>query len=98
MDATQNSRNKQNDQELQDMVSNDGMTAESARKTKDDAESTTHADHYVQNEKPGAKFNINDQAHSQSSKEDFFKTVSNFKHDDGTTPPAAIDSEHLDTD
>lgn len=31
------------------------------------------------------KYNINDQAHSNSSKEDFIKTVSNFNHADGET-------------
>lgn len=30
------------------------------------------------------KYNINDQAHSDSSKDDFVKTISNFKHADGS--------------
>lgn len=30
------------------------------------------------------KYNINDQAHSDSSKDDFIKTVSNFNHADGS--------------
>ena len=34
-------------------------------------------------ENPRTHYNVNDQAHSQSSKEDFVKTLSNFKHADG---------------
>jgi hypothetical protein len=32
------------------------------------------------------KYNINDQAHSDSSKDDFVKTVSEFHHADETEP------------
>ena len=32
------------------------------------------------------KYNINDQAHSDSSKDDFVKTVSEFHHADETAP------------
>ncbi len=82
---------------FKDFVANDGMTAASARNTKDDGNAQHDAGFDV-NEKPGSKYNINDQAHSQSSKEDFVKTVSNFEHSDGTHPPAAIDSKNLSPD
>ncbi len=40
------------------------------------------------------KYNINDQAHSDSSKEDFIKTVSNFRHSDEATDDAENQSRH----
>ncbi|HEX8561688.1 MAG TPA: hypothetical protein VF676_01800 [Flavobacterium sp.] len=88
----------QHNQLRDDLAVNDGMTASSARHTKDDPESAEHPDHYDPATKPGGKYNINDQAHSQSSKEDFIKTVSNFEHSDGTTPPSQIDSKNLSPD
>lgn len=77
---------------------NDGMTAASARNTKQDSESLNHDSVYDASDKPGSKYNINDQAYSQSSKDDFVKTVSNFEHSDGTHPPSAIDSKNLSPD
>ncbi|HEX8270598.1 MAG TPA: hypothetical protein VF581_11960 [Flavobacterium sp.] len=83
---------------LEEVISNDGMTSASARKTGGGDEHTPSETNYDPSEKPGGKFNINDQAHSQSSKEDFIKTVSNYKHEDGTTPPSQIDSQNLSPD
>ena len=79
-----------------ELHANDGMTAASARKSR--TLEPHEAFDFDAAEKPGKKYNINDQAYSQSSKEDFHKTVSNFVHEDGTKPPAAIDSTHLEND
>lgn len=82
-----------------EFAANDGMTAASARKTKHESDKAEHASEaYHPDEKPGSKFNINDQAYSQSSKADFVPTVSNFEHSDGTKPPAQIDSQHISPD
>ena len=90
---------KDTDTPLNEGISHDGMTAATARNTGGGDEHTPTADHsYDPNENPGKKFNINDQAHSQSSKEDFVKTVSNFSHSDGSTPPSQVDSQHLSPD
>ncbi len=79
-----------------ELHSNDGMTAASARDSKTIEPHESYD--YDASEKPGKKYNINDQAYSQSSKKDFVKTVSNFEHEDGSKPPAAIDSKHLEND
>jgi len=94
--AHDDSTKKPQNSDFKDFVANDGMTAKSARMTKEDSEQIDAA--YDVNDKPGSKYNINDQAHSQSSKEDFVKTVSNFEHSDGTQPPSAIDSKNLSPD
>ncbi|NUY82169.1 hypothetical protein HUK80_14790 [Flavobacterium sp. MAH-1] len=39
---------------------------------------------YESPENPGRKFNVNDQAYSQTSPEDFVKTHSKFHHNDDT--------------
>lgn len=39
---------------------------------------------YDSPENPGRKFNVNDQAYSQTSREDFVKTHSKFHHSDDT--------------
>ena len=88
---------QRHDIQADDLIANDGMTAATARNTKEEDEAEKPVN-YDPSEKPGAKYNINDQAHSQSSKDDFVNTVSNFKHEDGTTPPSAIDSKNLSAD
>lgn len=42
------------------------------------------------------KYNINDQAHSNSSKKDFIDTVSNFHHADETQNDSQENSEETD--
>lgn len=75
---------------------NDGMTAASARKSRTIAPHESYE--FNSAEKPGKKYNINDQAYSQSSAKDFYSTVSNFQYEDHTKPPAAIDSKHLENE
>lgn len=41
---------------------------------------------YEDPENPGHKFNLNDQAYSQSSPKDFVKTHSKFHHSDDSVP------------
>ena len=74
-----------------ELHSNDGMTAASARASKTiDPHQNFEFD---SSEKPGKKYNVNDQAYSQSSKEDFVKTVSNFESEDVSRTSAILNKD-----
>lgn len=70
--------------EFANFISHDSAAKTDHGVTDDPAERREMQDEYFDNkENPGRNYNINDQAYSQTSKDDFVKTVSNFKHADG---------------
>ena len=70
-------------------IAEDETTGSGYSEAERTAKDATNTDHPNDPQHKGSrelidKYNINDQAHSDSSKDDFVKTISNYNHADGS--------------